>query len=305
MSRVIQISDSKTSSLTSYDSGYHIHADSANLNNACDGDDTTYASIRFVNGSNAETYIFYNFSTLNIPQEATNINVACTVKGYLNNTGGTSTRTLQLYSGSTPMGTAKSITTQQSVQTLSLTPGTWTAAQLSEAKLRFYAKRNTSATTTTRLYRIYEAVMTVAYTIEQLQYEVTATSNSQNITVSSTQEWINAGEDYELDIYGDITNAEITDNSSDIKSSLVAIGNDEYRYSLTNLQADHSVVIVLAGDKIFKKINGAWVESANVYIKVNGTWEPPAKAYKKENGAWVEQSDISAMFDPNAFFVSI
>ncbi len=303
MSRTIQVTNTITSSLVSYDLDYHIHANSANLNNACDGDDSTYASIRFVNGNNAETYIFYNFGTINIPQGAMNISVTCSVKGYLNYTGGTSTRTLQLYSGSTPMGTATNITTQQSVQTLSLTPGTWTAAQLSEAKLRFYAKRNTSATTTNRLYRIYEAVMTVTYTYDQLQYEVTATSNSQSITVSSVQEWVNAGDDYDLDIYGDITNADVTDNNTDVKSSLVTIATDEYKYSLTNLQADHAIVIFVVGDKIFIKVNGTWKEASDIKVKVNGLWQSISKAYKKVSGSWVEQSDKSAMFDPDGLYL--
>lgn len=58
-----------------------------------------------------------------------------------------------------------------------------------------------------------------------------------------------------------------------------------------------------AGDTIFIKVNGSWVEAADVKVKDNGTWQSVCKAYKNVNGSWVEQSDKSAMFDPNALYL--
>lgn len=148
----------------SYDAGYNLRSDSANLENAfTDSDSDTYAALYIVNGSNSESYIYYNFN-LNIPLDAVIDSVACTVKGKMSNTGGTTARELQLFSGSTAKGTATSITST-SLQTLTLNAGTWTAAELNNAKLRFYAKRGTSATTTNRHYDLYGATLTVAYTV--------------------------------------------------------------------------------------------------------------------------------------------
>lgn len=57
------------------------------------------------------------------------------------------------------------------------------------------------------------------------------------------------------------------------------------------------------GDTIFIKVNGSWVEAADVKVKNNGSWQSVSKAYKNVNGSWVEQSDKSAMFDPNALYL--
>lgn len=169
----------------SYDSGYVLHDSSANLENAySDSNSDTYAQLRFVNGSNAVSYIFYNFD-FDIPTDATINSVTCTVKGYLNNTGGTRTRQLQLYSGSTAKGSATEITTSGTTQTLTLTPGDWTAAQLNNAKLRFYAKRNTSATTTSRYYRLYGATITVTYTLP---------STGDKIYIKTSGSWVEASD---------------------------------------------------------------------------------------------------------------
>lgn len=56
------------------------------------------------------------------------------------------------------------------------------------------------------------------------------------------------------------------------------------------------------GNKIYIKSGGTWKEASKIYVKVSGTWKEVTKAYKKVNGAWVEQSDESALFDPNALY---
>ena len=56
------------------------------------------------------------------------------------------------------------------------------------------------------------------------------------------------------------------------------------------------------GDKIMIKSGGSWVEGTPK-IKVSGAWREVSKVFKKVNGSWVEQSDKSAMFDPNAIYI--
>lgn len=56
-----------------------------------------------------------------------------------------------------------------------------------------------------------------------------------------------------------------------------------YAYDITNIHADHAIVVVgAASDKIYLKISGTWVEAT--------------KVYKKINGSWVEQSDLTSVF---------
>lgn len=310
MSRTIQVTETNDFPVVSstYDS-----SDVASVSNLSNGynpfeHNANYAYIYLKTGASAETKFFFNFSA-NIPSESTINSVSCYARASISATTGVNVRRIQLYSGSIAKGSYVTLGTSTStITSTDLASGTtWTASELQEAKLYLYATRNSSGSnlTSSRYLKFYGATISINYTYNQVQYEVTATSDLQSVTVSSAQEWVNEGADYDLDIFGDITGTEITDNGSSIKSSLVTIGTDEYRYSLTNLQTDHSILITLAsGDKTFKKINGTWVESSNVYTKLNGTWKGVSKVYKNVSGSWVEQLDISAMFDPNAFFVS-
>lgn len=64
-----------------------------------------------------------------------------------------------------------------------------------------------------------------------------------------------------------------------------------YVYTLTNVTADHTIVVVAGG------------ASATIYFKNNGSWVQAIKAYKKVNGSWVEQSDLTTVFDSNTNYV--
>lgn len=214
-----------SSNLTSYDSGYSAYSVS-NLDNALAGsDNTSYAQINLTRNANAVTQIYYNFTLPTIPSGATDISVSCTCKCSISTTTASrvSTRQAQLYRGTTAMGTA--YTVANSTTAFSISAGTWTAANLnSGVKLRLYAVRGTSNTTTSYYFRLYGATLTVTY------------------TEPST------------------------------------------------------------GNKVFIKSGGTWKQAQKIYVKVGGTWKEVTKAYKKVNGSWVEQSDKSAMFNPNAIY---
>lgn len=307
MSRVVQVSVSDAEFYPSSSSN-PLELTTSNLSNGYnDFLNGTYAQITLRTGSNAESYFYFNFN-LNIPNGATIDSVSCYARASLTSTTGVSYRRIQLYTGTTAKGNAVALTASVSgVTGTDLASGTtWTAAELNNAALYLYAQRGTSSTTSARYFRFYGATLTVSYTYNQTQYEVTASSSVQGVTVSSAQEWVNAGEDYDLDIYGDISHADVTDNNIDVTSSIVTIGTDEHRYSITNISADHSILIVAqtpTGDKIFVKVNGTWQEAADIKVKVSGAWQSVSKAYKKVSGSWVEQSDKSAIFDPNALYL--
>lgn len=457
MSRTINDTGTESSHPVSYDSGYSAYSVSGLDNALTDSSSTSYATINLTRNSNAETIIFYNFS-FNIPSGATINSVTAKAKCYISTTNSSriATRQIRLYSGSTAMGSAHTVS--NSTREFTMTAGTWTAEQLNNAKIRLYAKRGTSNTTTNYYYRFYGATMTVSYTYQTTIYEVTASSNVSGVTIApSSQEQAQGGNatvtlstnsniklldnntdvtssieygsqnptysvetvsgagygfnlsngwyvsankginsstalcrvTFDLPISCDITFTYInyaeatydfgvfskidtalsttawdstssggdttTDagkeqrrlntssyNSSsqqtliysnvssgnhyiDVKFSkdqATAENNDTlqwkvsitprgtlptvYTYTITNISADHVLVVNPASapsDKIFRKVNGTWVQASKEYVKVSGTWREVSKVYKKVNGSWVEQDDISAMFNTNAIYI--
>jgi len=185
--REISESKSVSSHPVSYDDGYEAYSVSGLNQGETDSSSTNYATINFSRGEGAETEVFYNFD-FNIPTGATITSVTCTAKCYISNTNSSriSTRTVQLYSGTTAKGTA--YTVSNSTNEFSITPGSWTAAELNNAKIRLYAVRGSSNTTTNYYYRFYGATIEVDYSLDTYAYAVTATStavNVNNVEVSS------------------------------------------------------------------------------------------------------------------------
>lgn len=88
----------------------------------------------------------------------------------------------------------------------------------------------------------------------------------------------------------------VTDNGVDVTSSLVYMaeytyGNYTqpayYTYAVTDVQANHTIVVSL--QKIYLKINGSYVQMANVY--------------KKISNEWVKQTDYTTLFDNNHIYI--
>jgi hypothetical protein len=115
-----------------------------------------------------------------------------------------------------------------------------------------------------------------------------------------------AGGGRTFEIYGDITNVIVEDNSVEVTSQLVIEknhGSVSATYTLSNVSEDHFVYFYyFQGNKIFVKVNGTWVEEQDVKVNDNGSWQSVSKAYKNVNGTWQEQ-DKSAMFDPDALYL--
>jgi len=87
--------------------------------------------------------------------------------------------------GTTTKGSATTMSgSNSSPTTHTLTVGTWTAAEIRNAKLKFVVQRGSSNTTTDATFSIYGATLTVNYTINLPSYTVSASSEVENITVS-------------------------------------------------------------------------------------------------------------------------
>ncbi len=251
MSRTINDTGTATSHPVSYDSGYSAYSVSGLDNALTDSDSTTYATINLTRNSNAETIIFYNFSISGIPSGATINSVTCSAKCYISTTNSSrvSSRQIRLYSGSTAMGSV--YTVSNSTTAFNMTAGTWTAAQLANAKIRLYAKRGTSNTTTNYYFRFYGATLTVSYTYQTVAYEVTASSNASGVTIEPASQEQTQGNSASV-ILSTNSNIVLLDNNTDVTSSI----------TLTQQSPTYSVATVSGASYGFPLTNG-WYTSNN------------------------------------------
>ena len=102
------------------------------------------------------------------------MSVACQVKGHAENTS-RSTANLQLYAGSTAKGSVSKFTST-SAQTVTLTTGTWTRAEVDNLKLRF----------TIGYYGglVNGATVTITYQYDDVTYTITVSNST--ITIKDT-----------------------------------------------------------------------------------------------------------------------
>ena len=222
MSKTVTIQDT----IEAHPSGIlddHSYASISNTTNAYHpSSNTSYAQIGLVTGSGATTYAYFTFNFSDIPEGATINSVSCTAKAYINTTNSSriTSRQIQLYSGTTAKGSAYTISNSTSAFTM--TPGSWTRAELQNARIRLYAVRGTSNTTSNYYLRFYGATFTVSYSLQGIEYTIAATSNVSGTTVEPATQDILEGRNTSVFIYtNSIDDLEITDNNIDILEDLI------------------------------------------------------------------------------------
>lgn len=222
MSKPISIQDT----ITAHPTGIADEHSYASISNTANGynpsSNTTYATINLTTGSGATTYVYYTFDFSDIPEGATIDSVSCTAKAYINTTNSSriTTRQAQLYSGTTAKGSASTIS--NSTTAFSMTEGTWTRNELQNARIRLYAVRGSSNTSSTYYIRFYGATFTVEYSLQGTQYTIAATSSVSGVTVDPATQDVLEGGDATVSIYADtIADLSITDNDVDISGDLV------------------------------------------------------------------------------------
>ena len=285
MSRTVQTT--LTLVPVSYDSTDYQWRTAENIANGyAPSSSTTDAKIYTTVGKSAETWMYYEFDTSSIPDGSTISSMSCTVKAYYS--GSTlSTGTVQMCSGTTAKGSSSALTTSNT-KVHTLTVGSWTLSELRNARIKVYGKRGTgsSAGTATSHYIGFRgATLTVTY--ETTYYAVTATSNTGSIIVSPASQEYSAGATATISVIGDITDAQITDNNTDVKSSLSGT-SPNYTYTIVSIATDHTFVVYVeaSGPNVFLKQNGSWVQAEKVFCKTNGSWVDVTEMFVKENGTW-------------------
>lgn len=255
MSRQVTGTDTATSHPVSYDSGYQAYSVSTLDNAYASSSNTSYAQLNLTRNNGAVTQIYYNFS-FNIPSGATITAISANEKCYINTTNSSriTTRQIQLYANGSAKGTATTISNNQNVT--SMTPGSvsnWSVSDVNNLKIRVYVVRGSSNTTSNYYVRFYGADVTVTYSYNYTLYTVTSSSTVSGVTITPASEEYAGGTDATLKIDGDITGATVTDNNTDVTSSLVY-------HQYTN--PTYSVGSVSGASYGFALSNG-WYESQN------------------------------------------
>jgi len=225
MSRIISQSDTLTFhpvTLDEENSQYSSINSYYPIEDALDGSNSTYSRINITTGSRAVTYLYLNFDTSAIPDGSTIESITCTAKALISNTNSNriATRQIQLCTGTTPKGSA--ITLSNSTNTLTLSPGSWTAEELHNAKVRCYVVRGTNNTSTTYYITFYNATLTVEYSFQGTIYEITTSTETDSATISPASEEVMQHKEFTARIdVGDVESITVTDNGTDVTNQLV------------------------------------------------------------------------------------
>jgi len=291
MSRVVTHSETWTGHPTNYLSDHQYYAATNQTNALSPTTDTTYANINLTRGSDAVTYWYVTFDTSSIPQNATITSCSGKIKCAISsaNKKYIKTRQAQFFSGTNAKGSALTVTTNASVSSINI--GTWSRDELDDARVRFYAVRNTDSTESSIYLRPYGADLTVNYTWDETIYSISTSSNVQGVGISATSGETTSGGTNVITLTGvsSLSSIQLMDNGSDVTSSLVAAGSN-YTYTLSNVSADHTIVVSNA-------------QSNKMYTKVNGGWVELQKVYKKVSNSWVEQTDLTNVFETDKIYV--
>lgn len=229
-----------------------------NQNNACTNtSSTTYA--RMPIGQQVANNMIYSFDVSEIPSDATIESVSCVVKASTSTSSNITTKTVQLYSGTTAKGSSSTIPTTTG-GTVTLSPGSWTRQELENIRIRFDGYYG--GTSSNYNIDFYGADLTIQYTgyidsdvvkvytisnvqathtvvvRENTKYAVTGSSNFSGVSINGLG---NVYQDDSIIItLNGITESDsftLYDNNVDVTSSV----NSSYQYTISNVQLAHTL----------------------------------------------------------------
>lgn len=219
--RVEAITDSFEGVPVAHDEVDYAYDKATNINYGyTDSSSTSYAMINLTRGSGAATYLWYLFDTSSIPDGAVITSVSCKVKCYISQTGSSrvATRQVQLFAGDTAKGSATTITSSTTEQTMSV--ATWTLDELRNIRLKVYAVRGTSNPNTSYYFRFYGATLTVEYQLDQYYYTVDV-SNTSSASVSPLGETEYVAGNHDVLILDKIDGIRVLDNGVNVTDNVV------------------------------------------------------------------------------------
>ncbi len=185
-----------TDTVTSYPTAYDVSGSISGTHyQQCIGQglDNTVSGNDYCSSSGSTAHIDYSFDFSDVPAGAAIQSVSVQVKGHCESTSSSSeVATLQLYSGTTAKG-SESEFTSTSDQTVTMTAGTWTYAELQDAILRFtigYYGGAVSGAEWTVAYEVDGYVYTIANVTADHAIVVTASSAGPTMYVKDNGSWV-------------------------------------------------------------------------------------------------------------------
>lgn len=277
MAQQVNVSDTITlypNGYSSANSSYSSISSSYPISNGYDGaDSTNYAYITCNTGSSASTYISYTFDTSGVPAGATISSVACQAKVRVSSTQYISTAAVQLYSGSTAKGSSTNARTTTATA-YTLTPGTWTRSEINNIQVRYTGTRGTSNTTRAAYLYFYGATLSITYTLQGMEYTVTAVSEVDGATVEPLAQNIMEGNSATVTVYASSLNdIVVKDNEIDVTENLVQHAMPTGG-TLSQAPASYTVSGSISGtryqDTVGHTVDNPSSQSGNDYCSSNG-----------------------------------
>ena len=178
------------------------------------GDTSTYARLSL--STSTTGYLYLTFDTSDIPSGATITGVSGTVTVRVSSTSRVTSTVCQLYSGTTAKGSNVTFASTSTSNTVTLTPGTWTASELGDLRLRIGGTGSSSSQS--KYIYLYGATITVSYTVTA--HDITI-SNSTSATVTTSASAAADGDSVTISA-STVSGIVITDNGTDVTSQFVA-----------------------------------------------------------------------------------
>ena len=205
-------------------------------NGYTNADSTNYA--RFDVTQSTTGSVYFTFDVSDIPSGATISSVTARGKARVSNTSRVTNTVMQLYTNTTAKGsnTTFGVTT---ASTQNLSPGSWTRSELSNIRLKIGGTASSSSSS--RRIDFYGADVTVTYTVATYTVSVSGVGTLD----PSTSQTVESGDSYTLKISGLSSKPTVTDNGTDVTSSLTEMttatdvlipnGNTVTTFTATNI----------------------------------------------------------------------
>lgn len=206
-------------------------------------DSTTYATV--TNNQNGTTSYYIYIRGFNFNDVPSNVIVnSITIKLKASHSGG-NTGTIYGYNGTSEVsaaGTTTALGTSATVKTFTNTTIAWDTLKGygNNFGIRINCKRNNKKTRAT--FNIYGAEILVDYTIPV--YHSVSFNNTSSVSISpSTTQSVIEGNDLTIQINTSNKNAiRVSDNNVDVSSQVVQ-GTGSCTYTISNVQADHTISV--------------------------------------------------------------
>ena len=296
-----------TGSLTAHP-GKYLEGDYsfASINNATNpvgkgANNTTYAKITLKTGTSAETWVYWPFDLSAIPSNATIDSVSCSAKADVSVGIGShiTSRTIQLYSGTTGKGSATNLTTSETAHNLDC--GTWTRAELQDCRLRTYARRGASSTSTNSYLYFYGADLTVTYTYKNEKFMLKLSGDYKDAARTFKKVsgiWVE-----QTELANVIEDGVRYQNGGEIESTgpkaipvtITGTGSAKYCFATINgteYASAASGIEVMPGDTVRFTVMG---DPTTTYVTINGTKVQTGSMFDATSYDWTIPDGVSSI----------